>query len=145
MVRMFHTLLVAIDGSEIGMNALDKAVELARGFKANLHAIYVIETGLISSVPMDNTWEVIYSLLEKEGTEALHKAEGKAADAAITLTKHLLSGHAGNEILNVAEQVKADLIIVGSRGKSEIDRLLIGSVSAHVVKYSTVSTMVVRV
>jgi Universal stress protein family. len=74
---MFHTLLVAIDGSEIGMNALDKAIELARGFKANLHAIYVIESGLISSVPMDNTWEVIYSLLEKEGTEALQKAEKK--------------------------------------------------------------------
>ena len=143
---MFHTLLVAIDGSEIGMKALERAVEMARGWKADLHAIYVIETtGLISSVPMDNTWEVIYSLLEKEGTEALHKAEGKAADAGITLTKHLLSGHAGNEILNVAEQVSADLIIVGSRGKSEIDRLLIGSVSAHVVKYSTVSTMVVRV
>jgi len=142
---MFHTLLVAIDGSEIGMNALNKAIELARGFKANLHAIYVIETGLISSVPMDNTWEVIYSLLEKEGNETLDKAVKKAADSGITLTKHLLSGHAGNEILNVAGEINADLIIVGSRGKSTVDRLLIGSVSAHVVKYSSVSTMVVRV
>lgn len=145
MVRMFHTLLVAIDGSELGMDALDKAIELARGFKANLHAIYVIETGLISSVPMDNTWEVIYSLLEKEGTETLDKAEKRASDAGVSLERHLLSGHAGNEIINLAEQEKADLIIVGSRGKSEIDRLLIGSVSAHVVKYSHVSTMVVRI
>ncbi|MCQ1537693.1 universal stress protein [Methanocalculus taiwanensis] len=142
---MFHKLLVAIDGSEIGMNALDKAIELARGFKADLHAIYVIETGLISSVPMDNTWEVIYSLLEKEGTQLLDTAEIKASSAGVTLKKHLQSGHAGNEILNVAEKEGVELIIVGSRGKSEIDRLLIGSVSAHVVKYSQVSTMVVRV
>jgi nucleotide-binding universal stress UspA family protein len=143
---MFHTLLVAIDGSEIGMKALERAVEMARGWKADLHAIYVIETtGLISSVPMDNTWEVIYSLLEKEGVALLEKAEKKASDAGVTLKKHLLHGHAGNEILNLAEVEHIDLIIVGSRGKSDIDRILIGSVSAHVVKYSTVSTMVVRV
>ncbi|RQD82442.1 MAG: universal stress protein [Methanocalculus sp. MSAO_Arc2] len=142
---MFHTLLVAIDGSDIGMNALDRAIEMARGWKADLHAIYVIETGLISSVPMDNTWEIIYSLLEQEGTRLLEKAEKQAAEVGVKIKKHLKQGHAGNEILNLAEAENVDLIIVGSRGKSEIDRLLIGSVSAHVVKYSHVSTMVVRV
>ncbi|MDO9538953.1 MAG: universal stress protein [Methanocalculus sp.] len=142
---MFHTLLVAIDGSEIGMKALERAIEMARGWKADLHAVYVIETGLISSVPMDNTWEVIHSLLEQEGTTFLEKAEAKASEAGVALKKHLLQGHAGNEILNLADSEKIDLIIVGSRGKSDIDRILIGSVSGHVVKYSTVSTMVVRV
>ncbi|MCP1715227.1 nucleotide-binding universal stress UspA family protein [Methanocalculus alkaliphilus] len=142
---MFHKLLVAIDGSEISMNVLDQAIDMARGWKAELHAVYIIETGLISSVPMDNTWEVIYSLLEQEGEKLLDTAEKKAQDAGVSLKKHLLSGHAGNEIINAAEKEGADLIIVGSRGKSQIDRLLIGSVSAHVVKYSTISTMVVRV
>lgn len=142
---MFHTILVAIDGSEIGMKALERAIEMARGWKADLHAVYVIETGLISSVPMDNTWEVIHSLLEQEGRTFLEKAESKASQAGIQLKTHLLQGHAGNEILNLAETEKIDLIIVGSRGKSDIDRILIGSVSGHVVKYSTVSTMVVRV
>lgn len=142
---MFHTLLVAIDGSDIGMNALDRAVEMARGWKADLHAAYVIETGLISSVPMDNTWEVIYSLLEQEGQRLLDDAAKKAEAAGVAFHAHLQQGHAGNEILNLAESIPADLIIVGSRGKSDIDRLLIGSVSAHVVKYSKISTMVVRV
>ena len=142
---MFHTLLVAIDGSGIGMKALERAIEMARGWKADLHVLYVIETGLISSVPMDNTWEVIYSLLEQEGLTLLDAAESKASEAGVTLKKHLLQGHAGNEILNLAETEGVDLIVVGSRGKSEIDRILIGSVSGHVVKYSTVSTMVVRV
>jgi len=142
---MFHKLLVAIDGSEISMNVLEQAIDMARGWKAELHAVYIIETGLISSVPMDNTWEVIYSLLEQEGGKVLDIAEKKAQDAGIQIRKHLISGHAGNEIINLAEAQGADLIIVGSRGKSQIDRLLIGSVSSHVVKYSNVTTMVVRV
>jgi nucleotide-binding universal stress UspA family protein len=53
-------------------------------------------------------------------------------------------GHAGSEILALAEEEKADLIIVGSHGKSNTDRLLIGSVSTFVVAHSTVTTMVVR-
>ena len=53
-------------------------------------------------------------------------------------------GHAGSEIVALAEREKIDLIMVGSHGKSNADRLLIGSVSTFVVTHSTASTMVVR-
>ena len=53
-------------------------------------------------------------------------------------------GHAGSEIVTLAEREKVDLIMVGSHGKSNADRLLIGSVSTFVVTHSTASTMVVR-
>jgi nucleotide-binding universal stress UspA family protein len=53
-------------------------------------------------------------------------------------------GHAGSEIVTLAEREKVDLIMVGSHGKSNTDRLLIGSVSTFVVTHSTASTMVVR-
>ncbi|MDD1677180.1 MAG: universal stress protein [Methanomicrobiales archaeon] len=141
---MFQKIVSAIDGSKTSEAALLKAVDEAIAGKGELHAVYVVETGLFSSIPMDNTWEVIYGLLEKEGQEALTAARQKAKEAGIDIITHMRQGRAGNEILLLAEEIGADLIVVGSHGKSNIDRLLIGSVSSHVVKYSKISTLVVR-
>jgi nucleotide-binding universal stress UspA family protein len=141
---MFQKIVSAIDGSKTSEAALLKAVDEAIAGKGELHAVYVVETGLFSSIPMDNTWEVIYGLLEKEGQEALTVARQKAKEAGVDIITHMRQGRAGNEIILLAEEIGADLIVVGSHGKSNIDRLLIGSVSSHVVKYSKVSTLVVR-
>jgi nucleotide-binding universal stress UspA family protein len=141
---MFGTILAALDGSPRSEVALAKAIDEAKASKAPLHAVYVIETGLFSSIPLDNTWEVIFGLLESQGKEALKAAEQKAAAAGVTITSHIAQGHAGNEILKLAKNVGADLVVVGSHGKSNIDRLLLGSVSSYVVKYSTITTLVVR-
>ena len=57
---------------------------------------------------------------------------------------HMKQGHAGSEVIALAEREKSDLIVVGSHGKSNTDRLLIGSVSTFVVTHSKATTMVVR-
>jgi nucleotide-binding universal stress UspA family protein len=141
---MFTNILVAIDGSEASQRAFDRALDIARAGNASLHAVYVVETGLFSSLPADNTVEIMYNVLKKEGESVLSKAKGKAATSAVTLTTHVKFGHAGSEVISLAEKINADLIIVGSHGKSQTDRLLIGSVSTFVVTHSKVSTMVVR-
>lgn len=143
-IPVFANILVALDGSPAGQNALDRAVDLARAGETKLHAAYVVETGLFSSLPTDNTVEIMYNVLQKEGEAVLDKAKTEAAAHGITLSTHLKFGHAGSEIIALAEKIKADLIIVGSHGKSQTDRLLIGSVSTFIVTHSRVSTMVVR-
>ncbi len=144
MIPVFANILVALDGSPAGQKALDRAVELARAGDAKLHAAYVVETGLFSSLPTDNTVEIMYNVLQKEGDAVLDKAKTDAAAHGVTLTTHLKFGHAGSEVTSLADKIKADLIIVGSHGKSQTDRLLIGSVSTFIVTHSRVSTMVVR-
>jgi nucleotide-binding universal stress UspA family protein len=141
---MFQKILVAIDGSEISKLSLQMAIDEAKAWNAELHAIYVIETGMLSSVPVDNTLEVIYSLLENEGARIMEESQKSASEAGITLETHIKQGHAGNEILKLAEGMGADLIVLGSHGKSEIDRLLIGSVTTYVVRHSSITTLVVR-
>jgi len=141
---MFNTILVALDGSPAGQIALDRAVEIAKAGNAKLHAAYVVETGLFSSLPTDNTVEVMYNVLQKEGESVLDKAKTYAAAHGVTLTTHIKFGHAGSEIITLAGKEKAELVIVGSHGKSQTDRLLIGSVSTFIVTHSQVSTMVVR-
>jgi nucleotide-binding universal stress UspA family protein len=141
---MFQSILAAIDGSKKSEAALDIAIGEAKLHGAALHAVYVIETGLFSSIPMDNTWEVIYGLLENQGKEAHLAAAKRAESQGVGITTHLKQGHAGNEILKLARDLGVDLIVVGSHGKSNLDRILLGSVSSFVVGHSNVSTMVVR-
>ena len=120
---MFTNILVALDGSEASQRALVRAVDEAERWKAKLQVIYVVEMINFSSLTPDNT-------LEGENTrEILYRVK---------------QGHAGIEIVSLAEQEKSDLIVVGSHGKSNIDRLLMGSVSTFVVTHSKITTIVVR-
>lgn len=141
---MFANILVAIDGSAASERAFARAVDEARIWNAKLQVVYVVETGLFASLPADNTVELMYRVLEKEGHDDLKKAKIAAAANGVTVSTHMKQGHAGSEIISLAMHEKVDLIVVGSHGKSQTDRLLIGSVSTFVVTHSTVSTMVVR-
>jgi nucleotide-binding universal stress UspA family protein len=141
---VFTNILVSIDGSDASQRALVRAVEEAKVWNARLHVIYVVETGLFSSIPADNTVEIMYRVLEKEGSTVLEQAKKYATDKGITVITHMKQGHAGSEIVTLADKEKTDLVMVGSHGKSQADRLLIGSVSTYVVTHSKVTTMVVR-
>jgi nucleotide-binding universal stress UspA family protein len=141
---MFQHILVAIDGSKISDNALKTAIEEARVWKAQIHAVYVVETGLFSSLPMDSTWEIMYSMLEKEGKKALEAAKEMADRSGVKMETSMKQGHAGNEILKAIAELPIDLVVLGSHGKSEVDRILLGSVSSFVVSNSPKTVMVVR-
>ncbi|HVP24587.1 MAG TPA: universal stress protein [Methanomicrobiales archaeon] len=141
---MFQSILAAIDGSKKSEAALGVAIGEAQLHGAAFHVVYVIETGLFTSIPMDNTWEVIYGLLEKQGKEAQLAAAKRAESQGVGITTHMKEGHAGNEIIKLARELGVDLIVLGSHGKSELDRILLGSVSSYVVEHSPISTMVVR-
>ena len=141
---MFSTILVAVDGSEVSKKALEAALEEARVWKSELNAVYVIETGGFENIPADSTMEVVYNRLETIGNEALNTAEEGAKKNSLRYNSYIREGHAGDEIVKLSEEIGADLIVMGSHGKSGIDRLLLGSVTDFVTKHSKVSTMVVR-
>jgi nucleotide-binding universal stress UspA family protein len=146
---VFSNILVALDGSEVSQRALIEAVDQAKVWDAKIQAVYVMETPNFALDPMNqtsgmgNTLEM-YRLLEKQGEEILKGAKKYCADKGITIITHLKQGDASIEIISLSEQEKCDLIVVASRGKSNIDRLLLGSVSSFVVTHNKVKTLVVR-
>ena len=141
---MFTKILTAVDGSDISERAVEKAVDLAKQNGAELHLIYVIETGFISPGPGDTVRDLVHKRFEDEGKEILDKLTSKVKEAGISVESHLEVGHAGNTIIKKADDLACDLIIVGSLGKSKLDRLLLGSVSSHVVNYAKTNILVIR-
>jgi nucleotide-binding universal stress UspA family protein len=150
---VFTNILVALDGSEISQIVLVQAVDQARIGNAKIQAIYIAETPQFNSLPVDQTFgmdttfemnRVIEKEEELEGGVVLEKAKKYCADKGISLITHMKYGDAGSEIISLADQEKCDLIVIGSHGKSSIDRLLSGSVSSFVITHSKVTTMVVR-
>lgn len=138
---MFRTILVAVDGSPITGRVLAAAADITRQYESDLHCIYVIETGWSEG---DVTRELVIRELEEESAALLAGFEQELLRQGIRSTVHLRRGHPGEVILTVAEKLGADLVVIGSVGKSQISRMLSGSVSTFVVTHSPVATLVIK-
>jgi len=142
---MFHKILVALDGSDVSILAFNRALDMSRENKSELHLVYIVEQRLATLGPNDGGRMMILQKFEEEGRELLNKYTDVAKTEGINAISHLLTGHAaGEEIVNLSSELDCDLLVVGSNGKSALDRLLIGSVSSFVVKSAKTNIMVVR-
>jgi len=138
---MVQKILAAFDGSDMTDTVIAWAADAARVWGAELHGVYVVETGWSEG---DIPRELIIRSLEETADELISSVEGKVSDLGRTITVHRRRGHPGNEIVNCAAEIGADLIVIGSLGKSGIKRIILGSVSSFVVEHSPVATLVVR-
>jgi len=141
---VFTNILVAVDGSEISIKTLETAVSEAKIWNAELNIVYVLETGLFDNIPEAQTMAYIRNLLEQQGLNVFSYAEKRCEEEGVSLNTHFRKGHAGIEIISAATEMNVDLIVLGSHAKSDIEKILLGSVTTHVVRHSPVSTLVVR-
>ncbi len=142
--RLYKKILIATDGSEYTKNSVDYGIELAKNTGAELHAIYVIDTAAFASIPMDAAWESMYELLRQEGDEATKYVADKAQTEGLDVERNTVEGHPADEIIKYAEKNSISLIVMGTLGKSGLDRFLLGSVAEKVVRTSKIPVLVVR-
>ena len=126
--------MVATDGSELVKRAVDLAIEIAKLSEAKLYAVYVIELGGHHSKNHPRA----------EGKEATAYVEKIGRVANVEVESIILEGNPANEIIDFAEKNDIDLIVMGTQGKTGIQRFLIGSVSENVVRHSERAVLVVR-
>lgn len=142
--KLYKKILIATDGSEYTKNAVEHGIELAKNTGAKLHAIYVVDTAAFASIPMDAAWESMYELLRQEGDEATKYVADKAEAEGLEVERSTVEGHPADEIIKYAEKNGANLIVMGTLGKSGLDRFLLGSVAEKVVRTSKIPVLVVR-
>lgn len=142
--KLYKKILIATDGSEYTKNSIEYGIDLAKNTQAKLHVIYVIDTAAFASIPMDAAWESMYELLKQEGDEATRYVAEKAEVEGLEVEKLTVEGHPAEEIIKYAEKNSMNLIVMGTLGKSGLDRFLLGSVAEKVVRASKIPVLVVR-
>jgi nucleotide-binding universal stress UspA family protein len=145
---MYQRILVPLDGSETSERALREAIKLADG-KAQLRLIYVVE----QAIPLDAEgyafidYAALQEAVRSTGERTLAQAAENVKRSGITAETALLDvpgERAATAIDDEAINWKADLIVIGTHGRSGLSRLLLGSVAEEVVRGATVPVLLVR-
>jgi nucleotide-binding universal stress UspA family protein len=97
---------------------------------------------------ISETWtagkEMVHELIIREGKKVLSKVKKIIEDSRVEVKEVLLEGYPSEEIINFAENNNMDLIVMGTLGKTGLERFLVGSVAENVVRNSKVPVMVIR-
>jgi nucleotide-binding universal stress UspA family protein len=138
---MLKNILVAYDGSESADRAFEFALELAKPFGASVTVLSVARP------PEPATMVETEAILESatEHFEAHFRTlREKARKAGMEITTLVVVGHPAEQIVHAADQQAMDMIVMGHRGKSMIEKWLLGSVSKRVLSYAPCKVLIVR-
>lgn len=134
-------ILVALDGSKGSSHALDEAVYLARECQATLFGLYVIP---LFSINYKKPSSSLAKMFFEDGKKILENAKIKSAQNGILFHDKMMNGNEGYKIVSYAKNSKMNMIIMGSRGKSNIKEFFLGSVSHYVAHKSPIPVLVIK-
>jgi nucleotide-binding universal stress UspA family protein len=141
-------LLVAVDGSEEATAAAQAATEIARAADSEVHVAYAMQEERYRprlGPEMWEGWEEGFKRAKRSARSWVEQeAQRMKGEGAIKVEPHLLIGRPDAAIVWLAEEMGADLVLVGSRGLGAMRRALIGSVSDSVVRHAHCPVMVLR-
>ena len=138
---MFSSLLVAVDGSESAKKAYEKSIYLAQKCNSKIDLVHVVQCELGGDSA--NTFEMIEDLKNK-AKKMLEEYKNQAAKNNISIQIMVTQGDPAKVIIELAKAKSYDLIIMGTRGRTAFQELLIGSVSQKVMHHASCPVMVVR-
>src|SRR5215211_1287345 len=137
---MPEKVLLATDGSKDAGLAARAAVDVCQRTGAELHVVHAWH-----SVPTARFRPFMRAELKKLGNELLEEGVKRVKGAGGLVTgAHLLEGRAADEILDLAGQIGAGLVVIGSRGLGPVSRIALGSVSEAVIHHSRLPVLVLR-
>jgi nucleotide-binding universal stress UspA family protein len=142
---MMKEIIIATDGSETSEKAAKVGIETACRSGGRVTAVYVVDVFRLAHLPgytaLPGMKDKLMELMQKEGREAVEYVEEQALEAGISCQKIVAEGDPSDELLRISGG--ADLLIMGSVGRTGLDKLLLGSVAEKVVRHSTVPVLLV--
>ncbi len=144
---MFSKILVALDGSELSLKALEFAIDLAKKYRSQLILVHVVIRQIYAINPPEAgilAGTAIVRELEAEGKAILARGEETVKAQEIPVETRLRQGVPAEELLHAAADEKVDLLVLGSRGLSQAKAFLLGSVSDKVSHHAKCPALIVR-
>ena len=144
---MFKHILVPVDGSSTAQLAVDKAISLARAFGSRVTAIFVIDPYPFTGVGTDFAYgQAEYlSAATAEANSAIKASRAAFEAAGISAETSVIEANAAwRGVVQSAKTIGADLIVMGSHGRSGLEKLVLGSVTQAVLSHTHLPVLVVR-
>ncbi len=139
-------ILVPLDGSSLAERALEPALALAEAVPADLLLMRISLTSQISLQPVPG-WSGIDTVMdtaEQEANAYLHGVQAAMGDSPVTTSLRATTGFAAEDIIDIADNQKIDLIVMCSHGRSGIERWVFGSVAEKILRGANCVTLVIQ-
>jgi nucleotide-binding universal stress UspA family protein len=145
----YKRILVPVDGSRTSNLGLREAIRLAKGQKASLQLVHVVDEHnvVMTSAEVSAYMADLIPLLRKGGRGILRNAQAVVRRHGLKCTAVLLetlTGPAADPIVRQARKSRADLIVIGTHGRRGVRRLVLGSDAEQIVRTSPVPVLLVR-
>lgn len=138
-------IVVATDFSTQAERAVEYAVELARRFDASVHLVHGFMVPLMPGpeaglpLPAD-----VVTSMEQSAKKGLEDTVARYGKGSVPMEAHLKWEDPRHAVVDVANEIKADLVVVGTHGRKGLKRALLGSVAESVVRFAPCPVLTVR-
>ncbi len=144
---MFEKIMIATDGSDASKMAAVLGVNLARQLCGRITAVYVVDihrlVNLHGYTSFPGLKDKLLEMMLREGESATAEVEKIASEEGVHCDKLVAQGNPSEELLRISQESGMDLLVLGSIGRSGLEKLLLGSVAEKVTRHSKVPVMLV--
>jgi len=137
---MFNRILVAIDASEYSLRVIPTALEVAKKFHSEVFVLHVAEHDRGRAVTFLGESAATATRLVGDAVRLMREAGVEAGGGV----HDVAAGHVARDIVQTADELRSDLIVMGSRGLSDIQGILLGSVTHKVIQLAPITVLVAR-
>jgi nucleotide-binding universal stress UspA family protein len=138
----YFKILIAVDSSEYSLTAAKKGLDLAHQLGATVALLYVIDKSRVMlNSDMGIFPDEAIGILKEEAEQTLDQISAMYDGESVT--KFMPEGRPTEDIITTAESWEADLIVMGTHGRTGLMHLLIGSIAEHVLRHSRIPVLVV--
>lgn len=149
---MFQKIIVGVDGSEAASRAVGLAANLSKAHGSQLVLVHVVQLSAIADQALqmsatEHLKENPKGIMEKLSEKALDQAKDQALQAGAeekNISMMTADGDQARQLIQAAKRRKADLIVLGSRGRGRLEGLLLGSVSQKVIALAPCACLIAR-
>lgn len=133
----YQDVLLASDGRQGAERATECALDIVGRYRALLHGLYVLDSRFARSGPLKEA-------VEREASETTRRLRARAAQEGRDVVIAQREGRPAAEILDYTDVEEMDLIVLGTHGRTGLDRFLMGSVAGEVLREATVPVLTAR-
>ena len=144
---MYKLIFMPVDGSEVSNHAAEEGFRLAKALGSETVLQYVIDISIVTLPDAElaiSNLDIIRESFREQGDKVLKELSGKAREMGVPCSTMMTEGDVHDEIINAAEEKKADLIVLGTHGRRGLNRLILGSVAGSVAKRAHCPVLLIR-